>query len=100
MSSASKWCRRLKKKYDYVVHGNLLPEWFEKMDGLPAETDRLKEHAEKHGFYMKYWGHPYGVSENIMVVFKSENDLGAWQKMNQSYTQPYNGDRTILAARE
>ena len=87
-------------KYGYVAYANLLPEWFGKMDELSAEMDRFKEHAEKHGFHMKYWGHPYGISENMMVMFKSEKDLGAWQKMNMSYTTPYTGDRTILAARE
>ena len=86
-------------KYGYVCYASLRPEWFEKMDELPAEMDRYKEHAEKHGFHMKYWGHPYGVSETMMVMFKSENDLGAWQKMNQAFPRPYTGDRTILAAR-
>ena len=38
--------------------------------------DRYKEHAEKHGFHMKYWGHPYGMSENIVAVFTSEKALG------------------------
>ena len=87
-------------KYGYVCYANLKAEWFEKMNKLPAEMDRVKEHAEKHGFHMKYWGHPYGVSETMMVVFKSEKDLGAWLKMNQSFTNPYDGARTILAARE
>ncbi len=87
-------------KYGYIAYGNMLPEWFAKMDKLPAEMDRFKEHAEKHGFHMKYWGHPFGTSENIVVVFKSEKDLGGLMKMNQSTTLPYDGTRTILAARE
>jgi hypothetical protein len=86
-------------KYAYICYANLNPEWFEKMDELPAEMDRYKEHAEKHGFQMKYWGHPYGISENIVSVFKSEKELGEWQKMNQAFTAPYTGSRTILAAR-
>ena len=62
--------------------------------------DEVPARAEKHGFHMKYWGHPYGVSETMMVVFKSEKDLGGWQKMNQSFTNPNDGARTILAARQ
>jgi hypothetical protein len=89
----------VKMKYGYMTYANLLSEWFEKMDDLPAEMDRFKEHAEKHGFHMKYWGHPYGTSENIVAVFKSEKGLGDWQIMNQAYTQPYDGDRTVLAVR-
>ena len=87
-------------KYAYISYANLNPEWFDKMDELPAEMDRFKEHAEKHGFKLKYWGHPYGVSENMVVVFNSEKDLGEWQKMNMAYTTPYSGDRTTLAARQ
>jgi hypothetical protein len=87
-------------KYGYISYGLLKQEWFDKMDELSAEMDRVKAHAESHGFYMKYWGHPYGVSENIVTVFKSKHDLGAWAKMNQSITLPYGGQRTILAQRE
>lgn len=86
-------------KYGYVTYGNMKPEWSDKYEELPAEMDRYKEHAEKHGFHMKYWGHPYGVSEDIMAVFKSEKDLGEWQKMNMAFTRPYTGDRTTLAVR-
>ena len=86
-------------KYSYVTYGNMNPEWFDKYDKLPAEMDRYKEHAEKHGFKMTYWGHPYGISEDIVVMFNSEKDLGEWQKMNQAFTGPYSGDRTILSAR-
>ncbi len=68
-------------KYGYMTYANLRPEWFEKMDELPAEMDRFKEHAEKHGFHMKYWGHPYGTSENIVAVFKSEKGLGDWLRV-------------------
>ena len=87
-------------KYVYITYAKLKPEWFEKMGELPAEMDRYKEHAEKHGFHMNYWGHPYGMSENIVAVFTSENDLGNWQKMNQGFTRPYTDDRTNLAARQ
>jgi hypothetical protein len=89
-----------KMKYAYVTFGNLKPEWFDKMDKLPAEMDRYKEHAEKHGFNMKYWGHPYGMSENIVAMFTSENDLGKWAKMNQGFTGPYTGARTVISARD
>ena len=69
------------------------------MDKLPADMAQFKEHAEKHGFHLKYWGQPYGVAENIVVVCMSGHDLGAWAKMNQTITLPYDGQRTILAQR-
>jgi hypothetical protein len=34
--------------------------------------ERVKEETEKKGFKMMYRRHPYGVSENMVVVYKSE----------------------------
>jgi hypothetical protein len=90
----------VKMNYGYMVYGNMKPEWISKMSELGPEMDSLKEHAKSHGFHMKYWGHHFGVSENIIVVFKSEKDLGGLMKMNQATTLPYDGARTILAARD
>ena len=84
-------------KYGYVVYANLKSQ--ESFDELPAEMDRIKEHAKSHGFHMKYWGHPYGVSESIMVVYKSEKTLGEFMKMTASITVPFEGARTIIAAK-
>jgi hypothetical protein len=81
-------------KYGYIVYGNLKPEWGPGAD-LKKEMARVKEDAEKNGFTMKYWGHPYGVSENIVVVFKSEKGLDeyfSWIPKNY----PFTGTRTNL----
>ena len=81
-------------KYGYIVYGNLKPEWGPGED-LKKEMERVKEDAEKHGFKMKYWGHPYGVSEDIIVVYKSEKGLDAyfnWTPKNY----PFTGTRTNL----
>ena len=87
-------------KYAYVTYAKLKPEWSGRMDELLAEMDRYKEHAGKHGFDMKYWGHPYGMSEDMVAMFTSEKDLGEWQKMNSAFTRPYKDDRTVLSARQ
>lgn len=86
-------------KYGYISYAYMKPEWMDRMDELPTEMARVKEDAEKHGFHMKYWGHPFGVAENIVVVLESEKDLGAYMKMNQSVNGPYAGNRTILASK-
>ena len=86
-------------QYGYVTYALMKPELMGDRDALEKEMDIHKEAAEKHGFHMKYWGHPYGVAENIIVVFKSEKGLGEFQKMNQATNRPYTGDRTILATR-
>ena len=79
-------------KYGYIVYGNLNPEWLTTTEDLKKEMERVKEEAEKKGFNMKYWGHPYGVSENIVVVYKSEKGLDAY--FNLGLNNPFTGSRT------
>ena len=86
-------------KYGYVSYAYMKTDVMTDRDAMDKEMARVKEHAENHGFHMKYWGHPFGVAENIMVVFKSEKALGEFMAMNQATDLPYNGQRTILAAR-
>jgi hypothetical protein len=81
-------------KYGYIVYGNLEPGWLTPTKDLKKEMERVKEEAEKKGFNMKYWGHPYGVSENIVVVYKSEKGLDAYS--NLGINTPYTGARTDL----
>lgn len=85
--------------YGYISYAYMKPEVMTDRDAMDKEMARVKEHAEKHGFHMKYWGHPFGVAENIIVVFKSEKALGDFMKMNQATTLPYDGQRTVLSAR-
>ncbi len=80
-------------KFGYIVYRNLKPEWGSGED-LGKEMERVKEDAEKHGFKMKYWGHPYGVSEEIVVVYKSEKGLDAYFDWDKNY--PFTGSRTNL----
>ena len=81
-------------KYGYIVYGNLKPEWMPSTEGLKKEMERVKKEAEKKGFNVKYWGHPYGVSESIVVVYKSEKGLEAYS--NLGINNPYTGARTDL----
>jgi len=81
-------------KYGYIVYGNLNPEWLSSTADLKKEMERVKGEAEKKGFTMKYWGHPYGVSENIVVVYKSEKALDEYFGMGVD--TPWSGARTDL----
>ena len=58
-------------KFGYIAYGKMNQELIQASpEERKKEMDRLKADAKKHGFKMMYWGHPYGVSENIVVVFK------------------------------
>ena len=81
-------------KYGYIEYGNLKPEWMPPTEGLKKEMARVKEDAEKKGFTMKYWGHPYGVTENIVVVYKSEKGLDEY--FGLGLNAPFTGSRTNL----
>ena len=85
--------------YAFVSFAYLKQEWMGKFgDPLNKEMARVKEEAEKKGFHMKYWGHPYGVAENIMVVYVSEKGLDDYH--NMGVDAPYSGNRTVLAYRD
>ncbi len=81
--------------YGYIVYGYMKPEWEAAAgEDLKKEMERVKEEAKKKGFHMKYWGHPYGVSENIVVVYKSEKGLDEFSKMG--INTPGTGARTDI----
>ena len=82
-------------KYGYVSYGFLATEWLDKLGELEGEMARVKEDMKAKGFHLKYWGHPYGVSENIMVVWVSDKGLDAYHSV--SVDRPYAGNRTVLA---
>lgn len=50
-------------------------------EGRKEKFKRIKEEAEKHGFKMLFWGHPFGVSENIVVVYESEKGIEDYANM-------------------
>ena len=86
-------------KYGYVSYGLITPEWLSRALSEPKvfakEMERVKEDLKAKGFHLKYWGHPYGVSENIMVMLVSDKGLDAYHSV--AVERPYSGNRTILA---
>ena len=81
-------------KFGYIAYGKMNPELRGSPEDRKKEMDRVKTEAEKHGFEKKYWGHPYGVSENIVAVFKSEKTLDAYFGMNIGL--PFTDTRTNI----
>jgi hypothetical protein len=64
-------------KYGYIQYGNMSKE----LSKLPPEQrnkkmEEYKAAAEKQGWKMVMWGHPFGVGEDI-VVYETTKPLAA-----------------------
>ena len=81
-------------KYGFIVYGNLKPE-IRPGEDLNKVMERVTADAEKNCFKMKYWGHPYGVSEDIVVVYKSEKGQDEYISCAPR-NDPFTGSRTNL----
>jgi len=63
-------------KFGYIRYGNMSPEFGEiTAEQRKEKVAEIKKEIEKHGFKLVLWGHPYGTSENIVFVYKSEKGL-------------------------
>lgn len=73
----------------------MLPEL--NLEQLEKEIDKLKTDIEKMGMKLVLWGHPFGVAENIVVVFDVGGKMEKYLKM-AGYKTPYTGARTDFVA--
>ncbi len=65
-------------KYGYIQYGNMTPEmWKLSAEERNRKMEEAKKDAEKKGFKMLMWGHPFGVSEEIVVIYESDKPLSA-----------------------
>jgi phage-related protein len=82
-------------KFGYIAYGKMAPKWLQATsEERKKEMERVKADAEKAGFKMMYWGHPYGVSENIVVIYQSEKGLDTYFSL--SLNNIYSDTRTDL----
>ena len=65
-------------KYGYIQYGNMSQElWKLSPEQRNKKMEEYKAVAEKQGWKMVMWGHPFGVSENIVVVYETPKPLSA-----------------------
>ena len=60
---------------------------------LVKDFAKYKADIEKMGVKMVFWGHPFGTSENIVVVFDVGGDMNNYLKM-MNLESPYTDART------
>jgi len=58
-------------KYRYAIaYSEMTPEFFSLSREERAEKmDAIKKEAEKTGVKLLFWGHPWGTSENAVIVY-------------------------------
>jgi hypothetical protein len=65
-------------KYGYIQYGNMSKELYKlSPEQRNKKMEEYKATAEKEGWKMLMWGHPFGVSEDIVVVYETPKPLGA-----------------------
>ncbi|MCW4035930.1 MAG: hypothetical protein NWE75_01935 [Candidatus Bathyarchaeota archaeon] len=86
-------------KFGYISYGKSTPA-FQALttEERKKEFEKIGKEAEKVGLKMLFWGHPFGVSENMVCVFKSEKGLDAFFEFLTTVDLPYTDSRTNMVA--
>jgi len=85
----------------FITYAKMTPE-FQAMS-RPERTEameRLKEQAARHGVHMLMWGHPYGVNENLVIVYESKKGVENYNNMVLDDQSIYTDSRTTIAVLE
>ena len=80
-------------KFSYAItYGKMLPGWsFEQIEKAMV---KYKADVEKGGAKVVFWGHPFGVSENLIVVLDTGGDMDRYIKAVSGIDSPYTDGRT------
>ena len=64
-------------KYRYITFGQPRPEYMElfRAGGMPKLISEIREKAKERGFKLDFWGSPYGTTEGIVIIWKSDKHL-------------------------
>jgi len=84
-------------KWRYAItYGKMRPGWT--LEQIEKDMAKYKADVEKGGVKLVFWGHPYGVSENLVVVFDIGGNMDAYLKATMGATAPYTDSRTDFVA--
>ena len=91
-------------KFRYAItFGNITPEFRKLMlEERSKALDPYKKEAEKYGVKVLFWGHPWGVSENLVIVYDFGEKIEAYEKflLAMRGKTPTTDDRTNLVLME
>jgi len=79
-------------KWRYAIsYGNMKPG--DTGEKLEKDVAKYKAELENVGIKMLFWGHPFGVSENVVWVLDLEGSMDKYIK-TMDITSPITGQRT------
>ena len=79
-------------KWRYAItYGSMKPG--ASMEQLEKDMDKYRADVEKTGLKLVFWGHPFGVSEDMVVVLDVGGKMDNYIKV-ASLSPPFSGSRT------
>lgn len=79
-------------KWRYAItYGNMKPDTT--VEQLMKDFAKYKAEVEKTGVKMVFWGHPFGVSENIVVLYDVGGNMDNYIKV-ANLSPPFTDSRT------
>ena len=79
-------------KWRYAItYGNMKPD--ATAEQLVKDFAKYKSEIEKHGVKLVFWGHPFGVSENVVAVLDFGENMENYLKIT-SIQDPFTNSRT------
>lgn len=90
---------RSQLRHGFIAYGKAKPDLF-RMSGeeLAEEMERLAEKARRFDLTLHMWGFPYGVDDDLVVVYESEKGLENYMNYDIESELPYTNTRTTIVA--
>jgi len=80
-------------KWRYAItYGKMKPGWT--LEQIEKDMAKYKTDVERGGIKLVFWGHPYGVSENLVVVLDVGGNMDTYLKAVMGASAPYTDSRT------
>ena len=81
-------------KYVYITFGQPTPEGMElyRSGKMPEIAKNAREKGKKKGFTLEFFGSPYGTTEGMVAIWKSDKHL---DEFNVNSGFPWHETRTV-----
>ena len=86
-------------RYGFVAYAKAKPHLFEMgNEEIGEEMGKLAVMAKEYDIVMHMWGFPYGVDDDLLVVYESQKGLENYMNFEIATDLPYSNTRTTIVA--